>query len=90
MSGKRIVQAVVVAFLGIAGGGAVLILACGPTVTPYRLLGFLGCMFVLTGAVVVAMILWALSWADCKHVFKVYAAHEDDEPCPRTKVPENP
>ena len=28
---------------------------------PYRLLGFLGCMFVLTGAVVVAVILWALN-----------------------------
>ena len=41
-------QAVVVAFLGI-GGGAVLILVWGPTVTPYRLLGFLGCEFVLTG-----------------------------------------
>jgi hypothetical protein len=29
-------------------------------VTSYRLLGFLGCEFVLTGAVVVAVILWAL------------------------------
>jgi hypothetical protein len=56
------VQAVVVvAFLGIGGGGAVLILAWGPTGTPYRLLGFLGSEFVLTGAVVVAEILWALS-----------------------------
>ena len=60
MSGRRIVQAVAAAFLGIAAGGAVLILAWGPTVTPYRLLGFLGCMFVLTGTVVVAVILWAL------------------------------
>ena len=59
MSGRRIVQAVVVAFLGIASDGAVLILVWGPTVTPYRLLGFLGCLFVLTGAVAVAVILWA-------------------------------
>jgi hypothetical protein len=55
------VQAVAVAFLGIAVGGAVLILAWGPTVNPYRLLGFLGTEFVLTGTVVVAVILWALS-----------------------------
>ena len=61
MSRKRIVQALVVAFLGIDGGGAVLILAWGPTLSPYRLLGFLGCMFVSTGTVVVAVILWALS-----------------------------
>ena len=54
-------QAVAVAFLGIAVGGAVLILAWGPTVNPYRLLGFLGTEFVLTGTVVVAVILWALS-----------------------------
>jgi hypothetical protein len=33
----------VVAFLAIAGGGAVLILAWGPAATFYRLLGFLGC-----------------------------------------------
>ena len=44
MGNRRIVQAVTVAFLGIAGGGAVLILAWGPTVTPYRLLGFPGCV----------------------------------------------
>lgn len=61
MSGRRIVQAVAVAFLGIGAGGAVLILAWGPTLTPYRLLGFLASEFVLTGAVVVAVILWALS-----------------------------
>ena len=52
-------QAVGVAFLGMSAGGAVLVLAWGPTVTPYRLLGFLGCLFVLTGAVAVAVILWA-------------------------------
>ena len=45
---------------GIAGG-AVLILARGPTVTAYRLLGFLECMFVLTGTVLVAVIRRALS-----------------------------
>jgi hypothetical protein len=60
VSGKRIMPAVTVAFLGIGVGAALLILAWAPTVTPYRLLGFLTFMFVLAGSVVVAAILWAL------------------------------
>ena len=50
-----------VAFLGIGVGAAVLILVWGPTLTSARQVGFLARMFPLTGAVVVAVILGALS-----------------------------
>jgi hypothetical protein len=60
VSGRRIVQAMAVAFLGIGAGGAVLILAWAPTVSSYRLVAFLASMFPLTGAVVVAVLLWAI------------------------------
>ncbi len=56
--------AALVAFVGIAAGAVVLILAWAPTLTPARQIGFLSSMFALSGAVVVAVLTWA---ADDNH-----------------------
>ena len=47
------------AFLGIGAGAVVLILAWAPTLSPARQVAFLGSLFALSGAVVVAVVVWA-------------------------------
>lgn len=47
------------AFLAISAGAVVLILLWSPTTSPARMVAFLGAMFALSGAVVVAVIVWA-------------------------------
>lgn len=47
------------AFLAIGAGAALLILAWAPTLSPTRQVAFLGSLFALSGAVVVAAVVWA-------------------------------
>lgn len=56
---RRCVVAALVALLGISAGAVVLILLWSPTTSPARMVAFLGAMFALSGAVVVAVIVWA-------------------------------
>ena len=46
------------AFLGTGAGAVVLTLAWAPTVSPARLVAFLGSMFAVTAGIVTAAVLW--------------------------------
>lgn len=62
MSRKRLVSLALpalLAFLGIGAGAALLTLAWAPTLSPARQIAFLGSLFALSGAVVVAVTVWA-------------------------------
>ena len=53
---KQALRAGLLAFVGIALGGFVLIAVWSPTVSPYRMAAFVASMFALSGGIVAAVV----------------------------------
>jgi hypothetical protein len=57
---KQALRAGLLAFVGIALGGFVLIVLWAPTGSPYRMLAFVASMFALSGGIVAAVVVGVL------------------------------